>query len=129
MEGITLQNFDLIHSMVEAGIQIRKARIMGGPTKSKLWNQMQADIYNLPVETLKVTEAGVLGAAIMGGVGVGLFGSIPEGCDSMVQVDNEYIPDKKNAALYQDLYGVFCRLYEGLVDKQVFTELSRIQNQ
>ena len=129
MEGITLQNYDLIHSMVEAGIQIRKARIMGGPTKSKLWNQMQADIYNLPVETLKVTEAGVLGAAIMGGVGVGLFGSIPEGCDSMVQVDNEYIPDKKNAALYQDLYGVFCRLYEGLVDKQVFTELSRIQNQ
>jgi xylulokinase len=65
----------------------------------------------------------------MGGVGVGLFGSIPEGCDSMVQMDNEYIPDKKNAALYQDLYGVFCKLYEGLAENQVFTELARIQDQ
>ena len=128
MEGITMQNFDLIYSIMEAGIKIRKARIMGGPTKSKLWNQMQADIYNLPVETLKVTEAGVLGAAIMAGAGTGIFDSIREGCESMVQVDTEYLPNKKNAALYQDLYGVYCRLYNSLDNEKVFNELSRIQN-
>lgn len=128
MEGITMQNYDLIHSMIDSGIEIKKARIMGGPTKSALWNQMQADIYNLPVETLKVTEAGVLGAAIMAGVGVGIFESIEAGCEEMVQVDKEYTPDGRNTGVYRDLYAAYCSLYDGLVEKDVFGQLVDIQH-
>ena len=75
-----------------------------------------------------MTEAGVLGAAILAGVGVKAFRDIPEGCEAMVQVDTEYIPDKDNAALYGELYGVFCRLYDGLADSGVFNDLSGIQH-
>ncbi len=128
MEGITMQNYDLIHSMVESGISITNARIMGGPTKSPLWNQIQADIYNIPVETLQETEAGVLGAAIMAGKGAGVFSSIVEGVENMVHVDREYIPDKKNAEVYIDLYDVYCSLYEGLCAQDVFSKLAKIQD-
>jgi xylulokinase len=127
MEGITMQNYDLIHTMVNSGIKINTARIMGGPTKSALWNQMQADIYNIPVETLKVTEAGVLGAAVMAGKGSGIFTSIAEGAEQMVQIDREYTPNPENAKTYGDLYEVFCRLYEGLDEKGVFTGISAVQ--
>ena len=127
MEGITMQNYDLIHSMVASGIEIDVARIMGGPTKSALWNQMQADIYNIPVETLKVTEAGVLGAAVMAGKGAGIFESITEGTEEMVQVDREYTPNAENTKIYRDLYQVYCDLYDGLDEKGVFTGLSKIQ--
>ena len=48
-------------------------RAMGGATKSPLWCQMQADMYKLPVETLEVADAALVGAAIAAGVGVGIF--------------------------------------------------------
>jgi len=128
MEGITMQNYDLIRSMMESGITIDVARIMGGPTKSPLWNQMQADIYNIPVETLRVTEAGVLGAAVMAGKGAGIFRDIPEGVNSMVKVDREYTPNPESSMLYQELYEAYCSLYEGLEEKGVFSKISKMQD-
>ena len=74
MEGITLDMKDMISSMVRSGVAVQEARILGGPTRSRLWNQIQADVYGAPVTTLKVTDATVLGAAILGGVGAGSFG-------------------------------------------------------
>ena len=53
---------------------------------STLWNQIQADVYGRPVETLRVGESAVLGAAILGGVGAGVFVSLEEGVTAMVHV-------------------------------------------
>ena len=51
---------------------------------------MQADIYGKPVSKLGVGEATVLGAAILGGVGSGVFTSIEEGVDKMVSIEAQY---------------------------------------
>ena len=69
MEGITLDMKDMVNSMARSGLRVTEARLLGGPTKSRVWNQIQADVYGVPVTTLKVTDATVLGAAILGGVG------------------------------------------------------------
>ena len=60
MEGITIEVRDMINSMLRAGIPIDKVRILGGATKSPIWNQIQSDVYNRPVETLKMTDAASL---------------------------------------------------------------------
>ncbi len=127
MEGITLDMRDLLQSMIDSGIEISTIRILGGPTKSPLWNQMQADIYNRHVETLKTTDAAVVGAAIIAGVGAGIFADIPEGVAQMVKADRQYEPIPENAKLYDELYDLFCRMYEGLNEKGVFTSLAKIQ--
>ena len=127
MEGITMEIKDIFSSMDAAGLDIAHVRILGGPTKSPLWNQLQADIYNRPVDTLKTPDAAVLGAAICAGAGVGLFKDIREGVSAMVAVDKTYEPNPQNAALYNELYAIYCQAYEGLAEKGVFDALAKIQ--
>ena len=127
MEGITMEIKDIFSSMDAAGLEINHVRILGGPTKSPLWNQLQADIYNRPVDTLKTTDAAVLGAAICAGAGVGVFKDIREGVAAMVAVDKTYEPNPQNAALYDELYAIYCQAYEALDEKGVYDALAKIQ--
>jgi xylulokinase len=127
MEGITLEVRDMVNSMAASGIPIEQVRILGGATKSELWNQMQADVYNRPVETLKMTDAALMGAALCAAVGIGEFPGIAEGAEHMVQVDKKYTPDPKRAGLYDEIYGIYCLAYEALEEKGVFQALARLQ--
>jgi xylulokinase len=126
MEGITLDVKDMLISMAQCGLPIDTVRILGGPTRSELWNQIQADVYGRPVSTLKVTDAAPLGAAICAGIGAGIFKDIPEGVDRMVRMDKSYEPVEENVKIYQELYEVFCDVYEGM-NRKVFGKLSKIQ--
>jgi xylulokinase len=127
MEGITLDMMDMIQAMVKAGVTVEKVRILGGPTRSQLWNQIQADVYGRPVQTLKIPDATVLGAAILGGVGAGVFSSIEEGADRMVRVDKTYEPLAVNVKVYEELYRTYCRLYEALDSSGSFKAISALQ--
>ena len=92
LEGVVLEIRDMIEQWLRAGLEVRSLRIGGGATRSALWNQIQADVYGRPVETLRVGESTVLGAALLGGVGAGLFGSIAEGVAEMVRVERQIPP-------------------------------------
>jgi sugar (pentulose or hexulose) kinase len=128
MEGITMDMKDMLNSMVRSGVAIKEARLLGGPTRSRVWNQIQADVYGVPVTTLKVTDATVLGAAILGGVGAGVFSSIASAAESMVRLDERYEPRAAQAALYRELYDAYCRAYDGLQRAGVFASLASIQS-
>jgi len=128
LEGITLEMKDILTSMINSGVKISNVRLTGGASKSLVWNQIQSDTYNLAVETLKVTDTAVVGAAIMGGVGVGVFKDIKDGVEQMVRVDQKFEPNSKNAEIYAELYSIYCSIYEGLEEKKVFTRLSKLQN-
>ena len=127
MEGITLEVRDMVASMAGAGIPIEQVRILGGATKSEVWNQMQADVYNRQVETLKMTDAALMGAALLGAVGIGAFSSIPEGTERMVRVDRIYKPDRERAKRYDEVFDVYCRAYDALEEKGVFRALADLQ--
>ena len=127
MEGITLDMKDMVSSMARSGLRVTEARLLGGPTKSRVWNQIQADVYGVPVTTLKVTDATVLGAAILGGVGAAVFSSIEEGADAMVRLDERFEPIPENVETYARLYDAYCRGYEGLDGSGVFAALADLQ--
>ncbi len=65
LEGVILEmrlNLDILNN---AGYQIKELRVIGGGAKSKLWNQMRADILKKPVTVSGVTEAGCMGVAML----------------------------------------------------------------
>jgi xylulokinase len=128
LEGITLELKDIITAMKQSGVKIEHIRIMGGATNSGIWNQMQSDVYNLEVDTLKVTDAAVIGAAIMGGVGVGIFTGIAEGVRQMVKIDQRFNPSKENAKIYDEMYAIYCGIYEAFEEKGLFKSLAELQN-
>jgi len=127
MEGITMEQKDIVTNMIENGIEIKSIRMIGGATKSAVWNQIQADMYRRPCETLQVADAAVLGAAIMAGVAIGIFRDIPEAVENMVKTDKQYDPIEANAAIYDQGYEIYCALYEGLQSTQVFQKIAKLQ--
>ena len=129
MEGVALEIRDMIDGWLKRGIDIPSLRLGGGATKSRLWNQIQADVYGRPVETLKTSEATVLGAAILGGIGAGVFKTVTEGVDAMVQVDEKIEPNMANHRIYEEMYQAFVNAYEGLAGKGVFDQLAKIQSE
>ncbi len=127
MEGITLDTYDMLVSLKKAGTPADEIIILGGPTKSELWNQIQADIYGLKVSTLKVSDAAVVGAAILGGLAAGVFNSFAEAVEKMVRKGRQYYPDDENHKIYENLYMIFCDAYEALDEKNIFSRLAGIQ--
>ncbi len=127
MEGIALEQKDIINSIRDNNIKVDKVRIIGGATKSEIWNQIQADVYNIPAETLKVKDAGSLGAAMCGAVGIGLYKDIREASDDLVKFDKRYEPVSKNADVYNDLFEIYCDVYESFDKNGIYKRLSDLQ--
>jgi xylulokinase len=86
-------------------------------------------VYNRPVQTLKMTDAALMGAALLAAVGIGSFSSIPEGTGRMVRVDRTYSPDAGRARRYDEVFGVYCRAYEALEEKGIFRALAELQSE
>jgi xylulokinase len=128
IEGITLEQKDILNSMLITGNQIDKVRIMGGAAKSELWCQIQADMYNLKVETLRVPDAALVGAAVFAATGVGLYSDVGKAVGEMVHQEQEYVPDLERAELYEALYGIYCDAYEALDKSGVYGSIAKFQN-
>ena len=128
LEGITLEMKDILKAINNAGVEISNIRIMGGASKSRLWRQIQADIYGVTVETLKIKDSALLGAAILGGTGFGLFKDIYQGVEQMVKTDKKIEPIKGNLKIYKELYEIYCSIYKGLHDNGVYEKLNNIQS-
>lgn len=127
MEGVVLEIRDMIEKWNEQGMEAEVLRLGGGATKSSLWNQIQADVYGRPVQVLEESDSTVLGAAILGGVGAGIFNSIEEGVENMVHVKDEIKPNAANHAIYEKMYQAYQSAYEGLTKSGTYDLLAEIQ--
>ncbi len=83
----------------------------GGAAKSPLWSQIVADVTGKPVKVPVVKEATALGAAILAGVGVGIWKSVEEAAAATVKWDKTYQPNAENKAVYDQLYAAWKALY------------------
>lgn len=127
IEGITLEHKDMLVCLKGSGIRVDSACIIGGPTRSELWNQMQADIYGVPVQKPVFEDASVLGAAIAGAYGVGIFGNIAEAADELVKMQKTYEPNPRIVPIYDELYDVYTKIYEGLDKSGAFDAMASFQ--
>ncbi len=114
LDGLTYELKLNIETMRSAGIALEEVRAVGGGAKSPLWLQTKADILNMPIVTLKCKEAGCLGAAILAAVGSGVYPDIESAVNSMVRVEQTYMPNAQSAARYAEKYSVYKKLYPAL---------------
>lgn len=109
LEGVAFllrANLELIE---RTGIAIDEIRSAGGGARSRLWNQIKADVCNRPVVTLANEETALLGDAVLAGVASGVFASIQEGCSSMVMVKDRINPGA-NVGAYAEAYDRYRQL-------------------
>ncbi len=127
MEGVSFslkQVYELITDM-DKSLTADEIRISGGGSASKLWRQILADIFQLPVKTVSGSkEGGAYGAALVAGTGCGIWQNMEE-ATKVLKVETKIMPDKKNEEIYKQLYGVFKNLYPDL--RKSFDILSEIK--
>ena len=90
--------------------KINEYRVVGGGSKSDIWIKITCDIFGKTFKKPKITEAGCLGAAILAGVGCGIFSSFEEGVLSMVKIEKIFEPDFKRNQYYRKKFEKFREL-------------------
>ncbi len=100
------QNLDVL---TENGSRFNEIRVTGGGAKSQLWNQIKADVCQLPVVQLENEETGLLGDAILTARALGSFASIEEGCEKMIRIKKIIYPGE-NVLIYEKAYNHYCYL-------------------
>jgi xylulokinase len=123
MEGVTYsqrQNLDVLRGM---GITFSQMLACGGGSRSTFWRQMLSDVYSCPVNTVASSgESPALGAAILAGVGAGVYSSVQQGCDTVIRTNTPEFPDRERGAQYEPYYRVFCEAYPAL--RETYQSLS-----
>lgn len=110
LEGATYYFRDGVERMASAGIPIEQFRVVGGGAKSDRWLQIKADILGLPLARPRVAEAGVLGCAILAGLGSGLYQTVEEPM-SLIEIERVFEPDPRNARRYAEQFARYQTLY------------------
>jgi xylulokinase len=122
LEGVALNLKLILDAFQDQGAGIQAMRLIGGGARSALWRQILADVYGLPIlRPALLAEATSLGAAIAGGVGVGLFPGFGV-AHELVQVSEGEQPDPTHSQRYAALYDLFQRTYSLL--EPIFEELA-----
>jgi len=111
LEGITFYLKQCVASLPPTGIEIADFRAVGGGSKSDAWIQVCADIFGRSFVRPTVTEAGALGAAIIAGVGSGMFPSYEAGVQAMVSLERTFEPNPQQGKLYESQFQRYRRLW------------------
>jgi xylulokinase len=122
LEGVTFGMRDALEIMKEMNVAISQVRASGGGARSPFWQQLQADIYNQPVVLTNAAEGPAYGVALLAGVGTGAWSSVEEAAKASIKQTKKIAPNKKAAANYERVYGVYHKLYDDLKDR--FREIS-----
>jgi xylulokinase len=91
-------------------LEFKELRIGGGGSNSPLWRQIQADCINKPVVMPKVRDSTVIGAAILGAVGTGIYGGYKEAVENMFHIEERREPIPENVEIYKKQYPIFNKL-------------------
>lgn len=123
LEGVVFGLRDSLEIIRSLKIPIREIRLTGGGARSATWRQIQADVFEHPVVTINVEEGPAFGAAILAGVGTGVFKSFRQATDEIIKVTRTVEPIASNAVAYRRSYKLFQTLYEDL--KEDFAAVAR----
>jgi len=122
LEGVAFglrDSFELIKGS-KAGI-INEVRVSGGGAKSPVWRQILADVFNVPLVVAEAIEGAAYGAALLAGVGGGVWSDVPTAARATVKLGVRVEPGA-NVARYDAAYSLYRSLYPTL--KETFHRLA-----
>jgi len=123
LEGITFNLRVILEAFEEQGAEIEAMRVIGGGARGRVWRQIMADIYGKPiVRPALLEEATSMGAAIAGGIGVGIFQDFSI-AEKLTPIVDTVKPNLDNRPIYDRLFKIFNQSYEAFLP--IFDELAK----
>lgn len=111
MEGVAFSLRDSFTIFEEMKVPVRNIRLGGGGARSRLWGQIQADVYGHEVEIVEAEEGAAYGAAVLAGVGAKTWPSVDSACASVVRVAERVSPERDTVAAMNAAYKKYQRIY------------------
>jgi xylulokinase len=98
-------------------LKLVEARVVGGGARSGVWNQIKADVLNVPYQKLKGNEFGAWGAAMIAGKAAGLINDLAAHAEQTAFLDGKpSFPSKENHEIYKPLIEKYI-LLEGTLNQ------------
>jgi xylulokinase len=123
IEGLDYQFLDIVDVMEKAlDIRAEKVVAVGGAVRNEFWMQNKADVVNRPIEVPEIEEATPLGAAILAGIGAGLYKNEQDAFERVYRPGRVYEPNPELATKYAGWFSIYKQLYPMLkpVSHQLF---------
>lgn len=86
---------------------IKSICTVGGGSRISVWQKIKANVTGKIVEIPEVNEASLLGAAILAGVGIGVYKNIYEGSNKVNKIKKRYYPDSEKKGFYESLFEIY----------------------
>jgi len=123
LEGVAFGLKDSFTLIQNAGLgKITQVRASGGGTKGALWRQILASVLEAELVTVNTSEGAAFGAALLAGVGTGVWSDVPSACKATIRVTGQTLPDEAQVNIYRKMYPLYQELYPAL--KSSFAKLS-----
>ena len=126
LEGVAFEYayyLGIVRSLVP-DLDFRETRVIGGGARSKLWNQIKADVLGVPYVNLNRQEFAVLGSAILAGFAVGVFDDLAATAERFTRPTDRLEPNMATHAFYRPLVEEYIGLFK--LTKPVFDFLARL---
>ncbi len=115
LEGVAFGLRDSFELMKGVGLSgINQVRVSGGGAQSPIWRQILADVLDTELATVNTTEGAAYGAALLAGVGAGVWSDVDEACSATITVTGDTKPIAENVDRYQPYYEQYRALYPTL---------------
>lgn len=124
MEGVAFALRDALEIFRSLGVTSRQIIAAGGGARSAVWRQIQADVFGTPLAPAEAMEPAACGAAILAGVGTGVFPSLAQAASRFARVGKVVEPKPENVARYDELYAFFRSLYPRF--QEAYTQLGKL---
>lgn len=115
LEGVAFGLKDMFCLMKDVGLgSVSQIRISGGGAKSSLWRQIIADVLAAELITVNTTEGAAYGAALLAGVGAGVWSDVDAACAQTILVSDRVAPNERAVEIYELMYRQYQGLYPAL---------------
>src|SRR5215213_6591 len=123
LEGVSFGLKDSFTLIQKAGLgTITQVRASGGGTRGALWRQILASVLEAELVTVNTTEGAAYGAAILAGVGAGVWTDVSLACKTCIKITGSTQPDALQMEAYRKAYPLYQELYPAL--KSSFSRLT-----
>jgi xylulokinase len=127
LEGVAFGLRDSFELMQGIGLDsTHQVRISGGGARSLIWRQILADVLGVELVTVNTTEGAAFGAALLAGVGVGMWSDVDRACATAIHVTGSTTPQDAAVYQYHEVYRVYRALYPAL--RENFAKLAQLSS-
>lgn len=113
LEGVTFSLRECLDLLCNLGQSCVRVRVSGGGSRSAFWRQMMADVFGTEIVEVNVTQGAAYGAALLAGVGTGVYANEEQACERTVHETGNTKPGL-GTGVYEEAYARFRALYPAL---------------